>query len=215
MAATARAAATNAASTESPGDAPEPGRAPESGNIGLAQRFDDDSRPPQRLQLLRVVGLVDLGPCRDRLASALRAMALQGFSLSPWLRIELRYLLALATAQAEGRRAYPHVAKIARKLGSETLLFPRLLSGQLGAWLRAVDGERKEAAVALAANALDLERDGSAWYGMGSALLAHALEGRDDGRAELIGSLHVRGVPAPEAFLTAYGPQWHATNRNP
>ena len=68
VAATASAAATNAASAELPRSAPEPGRAPESGDIGLAQRFDDDRRPPQLLQ--PAVALVDLGPCRDRLASA-------------------------------------------------------------------------------------------------------------------------------------------------
>ena len=143
---------------------------------------------------------------RARLAAALRAMALQGFLLSPWLRIELRYLLATATIQSKGERGYPRVAALAAKLGKEPLHWSRLLCGQLRCWLRAVDGDGSGAAVALALNAADLERAGGAWYAAGSRLFAYALEGREDRQAELVGSLRARGIPEPVEFLTAYGP---------
>ncbi|HKU42937.1 MAG TPA: protein kinase [Polyangiales bacterium] len=140
-----------------------------------------------------------------RLGAALRRMRPHGFLLVPWMRIELRYLYALAAAQARGARALPEVAAVARRLRAERLAWPRLLAGQLEGWMLAARGQRERAARHLVANAQAIDAyGGGAWYAAGSRLLASQLHG--EGGSELLAQLRARGVPEPRSFLASYAP---------
>jgi hypothetical protein len=140
------------------------------------------------------------------LSAALRAMAPQGPLLLPWLRIELRYLLALALLQGSGARAAPRVRAIVAQLSSESMRWPQLIARQLRAALLASSGERRAAALELRAVAVDMEREGGAWYRWASLLLAYRCERDAAGERALLASLRERGIAEPRAFLTAYAP---------
>jgi hypothetical protein len=141
-----------------------------------------------------------------RLMAALRRMRTHGFLLVPWLRIEIRYLLALGAAQARGRRALAEVRAIARTLERENLPWPRLLSDQLRAWVTGVEGERELAAQQLFVNAAALEGHRGAWYAAGSRWLALQFRGDWDGKGELLRTLRGMGLAEPQRFLAAYAP---------
>jgi hypothetical protein len=141
-----------------------------------------------------------------RLRSAVRAMAWHGYRLVPWIRIELRYLLALAALQAHGGRARRLVANIARKLAAERLPWPLLLARQLRAQLRAMAGDAQRAASELTALADAFHDADAAWYAWGSLLVAQQLAPTDAGNAALKASLRAHGTAQPERFLTSYAP---------
>jgi len=141
-----------------------------------------------------------------RLTKALRTMAWHGLILVPWLRIELRYLRALAALQAHGAGARRRVMKTAEQLASERYRWPRLLADQLQAALLAIDGRPAEAAHALRDSGRALESEGAAWYASGARWVACELEGRDDELRRIRAELAQRGSPEPRRFLACYGP---------
>ena len=171
---------------------------------------------PARREVVRFVGAsmharVDLyegAPARAhaRLTKALRAMALHGLILVPWLRIELRYLRALAALQARGAGATRQVQRTAVQLANERYRWPRLLADQLQAALLAIQGRHRDAARALHVNRAALESEGAAWYASGSCWVALELEERGVALEELRATLEQRGTPDPRRFLACYGP---------
>jgi serine/threonine protein kinase len=146
------------------------------------------------------------GRAYERLRRALGAMARHGYGLVPWIRIELRYLFALAALRAHGRRARHDVRVIARRLAAEQLLWPALLARQLQSALLALEGDRERAAAQLTAVADDFVQAGGAWYAWGSLLLAHRVSGDEANGERLVVSLRARGTPEPRRFLTSYAP---------
>jgi hypothetical protein len=142
----------------------------------------------------------------QRLSAALRRMRAYGFLLVPWLRIEIRYLLALAAAQARGLGAVAEVRAIARQLSAENLRWPGLLAGQLCAWATGIEGQRELAAEQFVVNAEELEGHIGAWYAAGSRWLALQLRRDGDRQGELLRTLQGKGVAKPRRFLAAYAP---------
>jgi eukaryotic-like serine/threonine-protein kinase len=153
------------------------------------------------------IDLFEGAPARAyaQLRRAVAAMRRTGYMLTPWMRTELQYLLAVAALGCSGASARRCAQTVTDKLARDSLPWAQLLARQLRAGLLARAGQRERASAALIELAVDLTRAGGSWYAWGSLLLAHQLRGLP-GEAPVLSTVRERGSPEPARFLAAYAP---------